>query len=154
MLGIHIHIPPFLINLPSVLIVYILLFPSLQILRIGTYTISMQNKISISKFLKEIGSTIRELRRANGKTQERLAEDLGVHPSYIGQLERGQREPSLHTVKKLSMTFNVPLSEILNERHGQSDEDWKKKCIKVIDKCNEPQLEAIYQLIRTFLFRS
>lgn len=48
-----------------------------------------------------------------GLTQAQLAEKVGASPSYIGHLERGDREPSLLTLEELSLALNVQPGELL-----------------------------------------
>lgn len=45
---------------------------------------------------------IRQFRRANGLSQQQLAALIGITTGAIGFYERGLREPSLATIKKLS----------------------------------------------------
>jgi transcriptional regulator with XRE-family HTH domain len=49
-----------------------------------------------------VGKTIRQLRSAKGWTQEELAEKAGLHPTYIGGIERGERNVSLDNLIKLA----------------------------------------------------
>jgi len=47
------------------------------------------------------GERVRHARHALGDSQERLAERSGLHWSFIGQVERGRRNVSLHNILKL-----------------------------------------------------
>jgi transcriptional regulator with XRE-family HTH domain len=48
------------------------------------------------------GKKIRELRVAKGMTQEALAERAGLHPTYIGGVERGERNVGFDNILKLA----------------------------------------------------
>ncbi|MDP4099386.1 helix-turn-helix domain-containing protein [Paenibacillus sp. P96] len=61
---------------------------------------------------ERVGNRIRELRKAKGWTQEQLAEAAGLHYSYIGGVERGDRNISLETLEKIVTGLNVPAAEI------------------------------------------
>jgi transcriptional regulator with XRE-family HTH domain len=63
--------------------------------------------------LVALGSRIRELRAAAGKTQERVAADAGIHWTYVGQVERGERNPSFKNLMKLARGLDTPLAEVL-----------------------------------------
>ncbi|MBW4084458.1 helix-turn-helix domain-containing protein [Paenibacillus sp. S150] len=69
------------------------------------------------------GNRIRELRTAKGWTQEQLAEAASLHYSYIGGVERGDRNISLETLEKIIAAFQVPAIEIF--RFGD-DTDHRK----------------------------
>ena len=45
---------------------------------------------------------LRELRKQRGLSQETLAFESGYHPTYIGQLERGKKSPSLRTIVSIA----------------------------------------------------
>jgi transcriptional regulator with XRE-family HTH domain len=61
---------------------------------------------------ESVGKRIRELRKAKGWTQEQLAESASLHYSYIGGVERGDRNISLETLEKIITAFNVPAIEL------------------------------------------
>ena len=63
--------------------------------------------------LKKFGSRIKELRLQNEWSQELLAEKTGFHRTYIGMIERGERNLSLKNVQKFAETFNLEVYEIL-----------------------------------------
>jgi transcriptional regulator with XRE-family HTH domain len=59
------------------------------------------------------GKVLRELRKQKGVSQEALAFESGYHPTYIGQLERGKKSPSLRAIMRLATALSTPGSEIL-----------------------------------------
>ncbi len=60
---------------------------------------------------KAVGSTIRDLRKSQGLSQEKLAEKAGLHRTYIGALERGEKSPTVETLSKIVLALNVSLSD-------------------------------------------
>ncbi|MFC3749530.1 helix-turn-helix domain-containing protein [Paenibacillus sp. GCM10012306] len=60
---------------------------------------------------ESVGNRIRELRKAKGWTQEQLAEAASLHYSYIGGVERGDRNISLETLEKIIAAFDIPAIE-------------------------------------------
>lgn len=60
------------------------------------------------------GRRLREIRLARGLTQEALAEKASLHPTYIGGIERGERNLGLSNLLKLSVALSVPPSSLLS----------------------------------------
>ena len=60
------------------------------------------------------GEVIRELRKANQLSQEKLAEGSNLDRSFISLLECGRKQPSLITIFQLARAFNLPASKILS----------------------------------------
>ena len=58
------------------------------------------------------GKRIRDIRMSKNISQEKLAELSGLHPTYIGQLERGEKSPTLESIYKISVGL-----DILEENH-------------------------------------
>jgi transcriptional regulator with XRE-family HTH domain len=59
------------------------------------------------------GLTLQELRRARKISQEELGFESGYHRTYISQLERGRKSPSLKTIFQLAAALKVSPSEIV-----------------------------------------
>ena len=55
----------------------------------------------------EFGKHLRKLREERGLTQEELADRAGMHFTYVGQIERGIRNPSLINLQKLAKALKV-----------------------------------------------
>ena len=65
--------------------------------------------------LAALGSRIHELRSAAGMTQEALAHAAGLHWTYIGQIERGERNLSYKNLLKLARGLGVEPARLLPE---------------------------------------
>lgn len=68
---------------------------------------------SDSRLLLEFGNALRSRRIAKGLSQEKLAEEAGLHRTYIGALERGEKNVTLSNLKKLADSFGIGLHELL-----------------------------------------
>ena len=66
----------------------------------------------MSKLQVEIGKRIRAYRTQQSLSQEELAEKCGLHPTYIGQIERGEKNATLESVHKISCALSIPLSTL------------------------------------------
>ena len=66
------------------------------------------------------GNRVRATREAMGLSQEGLAERAGLHWTYIGQVERGQRNLSLHNILKIASGLDVDAGELVRGLGGQT----------------------------------
>jgi len=62
--------------------------------------------------LKVLGLRIRELRRAQGLSQEDLADKCGVHRTFMGTVERGESNLSFSNILKVASTLGISLSTL------------------------------------------
>jgi transcriptional regulator with XRE-family HTH domain len=67
----------------------------------------------ISLATRVLGERIRERREALGLSQESLAERSGVHWTFLGQVERGRRNLSLHNLLKIAAGLNADPADLV-----------------------------------------
>lgn len=70
-------------------------------------------------FRKAFGSRVRELREERGYSQEALAERGSFHWTYISEVERGRRAPSLDVVGRIADALGVTPSELFAPLKGR-----------------------------------
>lgn len=58
------------------------------------------------------GRRVRELRKERGLSQEKLAELAGLHYTYVGGIERGERNPALVNISRIAAALDVTLAEL------------------------------------------
>ena len=66
-----------------------------------------------SEILKQFGTHVRHLRQIQDLSQEALAEKANMHRTYIGMIERGERNPALLNLVRLANALNISLPELL-----------------------------------------
>jgi transcriptional regulator with XRE-family HTH domain len=60
-----------------------------------------------------LGRNVRRLREARGWSQEDYAERAGIHRTYVSDIERGSRNPTITVVEKLAKPLGVRPGELL-----------------------------------------
>jgi transcriptional regulator with XRE-family HTH domain len=70
--------------------------------------------IDDTKFLRQIGYRIREIRTARKLTQADLAEKCGLHRTFIGSVERGERNISILNLRLIARVLRAELAELLS----------------------------------------
>ncbi|QTH20106.1 helix-turn-helix transcriptional regulator [Rhizorhabdus wittichii] len=63
---------------------------------------------------KRLGQNVRRLREAKGWSQEAYADEAGIHRTYVSDIERGARNPTVKIVEKLAVPFDVPAGRLLD----------------------------------------
>lgn len=56
---------------------------------------------------------LRETRKAQGISQEKLAELAGLHRTYVGSVERGERNIAIDNMERLAQALNVNIQTLL-----------------------------------------
>ena len=66
-----------------------------------------------SKILADFGSNVKRIRKIRGWSQEKLAKKTGLHRTYIGSIERNERNVSLINVERIAKALNVNSKKLL-----------------------------------------
>lgn len=77
--------------------------------------------------LEAIGLRMREIRQEKQWTQEQLGEKIGVSYSYIGRIERGQKNISLKTLEKVAQALGVSEADFFTYSSKQEFKSEKMK---------------------------
>ena len=71
--------------------------------------------MSKKKILIEFGEKIRELRKEQGISQEELSYKADLHRTYIGMIERAEKNITLINIEKIAKALNVDRKELFND---------------------------------------
>ena len=64
--------------------------------------------------LEKFGQKVREERHRLGLSQEELASRAGVHRTYIGMIERAEKNITLENIEKIAKALEIPLEKIMD----------------------------------------
>ncbi len=67
------------------------------------------------KILIVFGDKVRELRKEKGLSQEELSFKADLHRTYIGMIERAEKNITLANIEKIANALNVDIKELFNE---------------------------------------
>jgi transcriptional regulator with XRE-family HTH domain len=62
---------------------------------------------------KHIGKTIRRLRKAGGFTQDIFADRSGLNRAHVGEIERGESNVTIQTLKIIADTLGVKIGDLV-----------------------------------------
>ena len=60
------------------------------------------------------GARVAEIRKSLNISQEELADRCGVHRTYIGSIERGEKSPTLITIEKFAIGLGVEIKDLFD----------------------------------------
>ena len=86
-----------------------------------------------------LGGRIRDLRKASGMTQEDLADKAGLHSTYVGGIERGERNVSIDNIAKIAKGLGVEVIELFRFRARRSPAALKKE-LKLVVERHDPEM--------------
>lgn len=72
------------------------------------------NEAAEESIKKKFGNRLRELRNEKSLSQEALAFACGLDRTYIGGIERGERNPSLINIHKIAEALGISVKELFN----------------------------------------
>lgn len=78
------------------------------------------------KIQKELGLRIRYYRKQQKISQEKLAELSSLHPTYIGQVERGEKNATVESIYQIAKGLNIPLSQLFADLEAIPENKDKK----------------------------
>ena len=70
---------------------------------------------------KDVGNRIRELREERKMTQYALANQSGVSPTYVYQLERGEKSPTVEYLEHICWGLGITLADFFKTKEEKSD---------------------------------
>ena len=64
---------------------------------------------------KAFGKRLTDIRQNMGLSQEEFAYQCGIHRTYLGNLERGEKSPTLNTIAKIAENLNMKIKDFFKE---------------------------------------
>jgi transcriptional regulator with XRE-family HTH domain len=86
---------------------------------------------------------------SKGLSQEKLSELSGCHPTYIGQIERGEKNATIESIAKISAALEIPLSKLF-EQLGEEENAAKSiplECYEFISSKSPAQQKQILRIL-------
>jgi len=103
----------------------------------------------MSDITKALGQRIRNYRAARGLSQEKLAELSGCHHTYVGQIERGEKNATIESIVKIADALEVSLAKLFENLGVSTDEisDIPLKCYEFLLSKSKEEQEHIYRIM-------
>lgn len=97
-----------------------------------------------------IGERIHELRTQRGLSQEQLALNAEITPTYLGLLERNLKNPTYKVIEKICIALEISLSDFFSNTSLVTDEmdSLSLQILSQISNCTDEEKKVILQLIK------
>ena len=104
----------------------------------------------MSELTVEIGKRIRCYRTEKKMSQEELAEKCGLHPAYIGQVERGEKNASIESMQKISRGLEIPLSRLFENIEDFDGEQVSRpaEAYRLVQSVPAPAQDKLVKIIK------
>ena len=103
----------------------------------------------MSDIARILGQRIRSHRTAKGLSQEKLAELSSCHPTYIGQIERGEKNATIESIEKIVSALNISFSSLF-EKLGEGESEERNiplECYELIASKTKEEQERLYAVL-------
>lgn len=99
-----------------------------------------------------VGQRIREYRKQKNWTQEQLAEAASLHYSYIGGIERGDRNISLETLEKIATALDIPTRELFSHEAVLDKQQLLDEHMKLLSGRSAEEIALITRITRDVIW--
>lgn len=96
----------------------------------------------------KLGARIKEIRKARGWTQERLAEKAELSPRYLSRLEVGRQSASIETLARLAQALDVELWEVCDVAHAGTVKELHETVRQLIRELDGEKLRLAVKVLR------
>lgn len=144
--------------------VYIWVWECIQSVLPSIVGVILLKRLTSNETAKNVGTKIRQLRIKSKLTQEELAHKAELHTTHLGQIERGERNPTLQSLEKIAAALNVDIEQLFLNKHQLKKSSTQSnldiiivdEVLNMLDELNEKEKRYLLDAIRslTKLFRS
>ena len=86
----------------------------------------------MNNIVVKLGERVRALRKMHKLTQEQLAERANLHPTYVGQIERGETSATIGIISRIADSLSIRMAELFDFPSGNEPITKKELLIKEI----------------------
>jgi len=96
-----------------------------------------------------LGQRIRAIRKAKGWTQEQLGSKADISYKFIGEIERGQQNPSFDTLVKIADALEIELFDLFRfEQSITNRKDIEARLTKIIKEISDEDLRQVFFVLK------
>ena len=104
----------------------------------------------MSDIAEAVGKRIYAIRTSKHMSRKDLAKRSGLHLTYIGQLERGEKNATLESIERITAALGISLSKLFEKLDGQEDggeKDIPLACYEFLSAKSKEEQEQLYKIL-------
>ena len=102
----------------------------------------------MSDIAKTVGKRLRSYRTGQSLSQEKLAERAGLHPTYIGQVERGEKNLTIESLEKITSALDVSMASVFEKIEERGDADnYCLQAYELLSRKNSADRERLFRIL-------
>jgi len=98
------------------------------------------------------GQRVRHYRKNKGLSQEKLAELCDLHPTYIGQLERGEKNASLETIMRVCEGLSVSPEVLFENIVPEKGRSAAQEIYNIVASLSEEKQQALLDIVEKIAY--
>lgn len=106
----------------------------------------------MSKIARSVGENIRKYRKLKGLSQEQLALRADINASYMGQVERGEKSPTIDVLGKIALALQLTLEQLVGDAGFPSEsvrsDGYADKIANQLEGLSVKEQEAVYRFVK------
>ena len=107
----------------------------------------------MSEIAKIIGQRIRQRRKELNYSQEYTSERADLHPTYIGQVERGEKNATIESIEKICLALDLPMEDLFQNIHPlPSTAACAKRTYNLLVTLTPEEQKALHVIIENMVY--
>ena len=105
----------------------------------------------LSVLFMNFPTRLAQLRKAQGLTQQMMADKIGIHVSQLKKYEAGSSQPTLEVFRKIAVSLNVSADALLFDEAERGPSDEFRLKFEAVAKLDDDEKEALTKVIDSML---
>jgi transcriptional regulator with XRE-family HTH domain len=105
--------------------------------------------LNLAELIKKLGERIRYIRKEKGLSQEQLGEVSGLHPNFIGAIERGEKNVTVESLVRIAAGLDISMEQLFRYIDPMEKTDALGEIHELLEQRSGEDRKLILQLIKT-----
>ena len=102
----------------------------------------------MQEYVKQFGERVKYYRKSKGLSQEKLSEYCELHPTYIGQIERGEKNASLETIMRICKGLEVSPESLFEKLDYEQEHTIAQKAYDLFMQTPPEKQQTLFELLQ------